>query len=81
MPYGNKTYTSNHEPGDYYRRDSVYNVYNSYDPDSDQPWYFDYVDKEKCKSFLMNFKSADKDCAFLIRRDDLKTSEFNLYLM
>lgn len=74
-------HNAENESSDYYRKDSVYNVYNFYDPDSDQPWYFDHVDKEKCKSILINLKNHDKDCTFLIRREDSNTSNFRIYLM
>jgi hypothetical protein len=77
MPNFNKITNTENE----FKKEDIYSVYNSYDPDSEKPWYFEHVDKEKCKSVLMSLKSAYKDCTFLIRRDDLSSSEFNTYLM
>ena len=61
---------------------SIYSVYNQYDPDIEKPWLFDHVNKDKCKEILknLNLKQEDKDCSFIICRDEVGSTDFNIYL-
>lgn len=56
------------------------NIYDFYDPNGDQEWYFDHLTKEKCRNILNDLVDK-KDASFLICKDPEQHDLFSLYIL